>query len=136
MNRNEIATGRTPGYFCWRRCQRVFFSSFLCLCFRIFLRRFLMMEPIRSSTLTGPDLPGHTSARFYLLIGDEDIPQIDPRGQELRGHARRPKPQRLRSFRDGRDHAQAALTVFEDSEADARPFAVVHAHEQAVEDRE
>ena len=33
-------------YFCCRRCQRVFLSSFLCLCLRIFLRRFLMIEPI------------------------------------------------------------------------------------------
>jgi hypothetical protein len=35
--------GRQPAYF-WRRCQRVFFSSFLCFFFRIFLRRFLTTE--------------------------------------------------------------------------------------------
>jgi hypothetical protein len=38
-----------PGYFpCCRRCQRVFFRSFLCFFFRIFLRRFLTTEGKRS----------------------------------------------------------------------------------------
>ena len=36
------------GYFALR-CQRVAFSIFLCLCLRIFLRRFLMTEPNRSA---------------------------------------------------------------------------------------
>ncbi len=34
---------RAQRYF-WRRCQRVFLSSFLCFFFRIFLRRFLTTE--------------------------------------------------------------------------------------------
>jgi hypothetical protein len=29
----------------WRRSQRVFFRSFLCFFFRIFLRRFFSTEP-------------------------------------------------------------------------------------------
>jgi hypothetical protein len=33
------------GYAWARLAQRVFFSIFLCLCLRIFLRRFLITEP-------------------------------------------------------------------------------------------
>src|SRR5712692_5808166 len=36
---------RSPSYAWARRAQRVFLSIFLCLCLRIFLRRFLITEP-------------------------------------------------------------------------------------------
>src|SRR5713226_9353339 len=36
---------RRRSYAWARRAQRVFFSIFLCLCLRIFLRRFLITEP-------------------------------------------------------------------------------------------
>jgi hypothetical protein len=38
-----MADRRGSGYWV-RRCQRVFFRSFLCFFFRIFLRRFLTTE--------------------------------------------------------------------------------------------
>src|SRR3972149_6007447 len=48
---DHIRPARRPGrpagrrYLC-RRCQRVFLSALRCLCLLIFLRRFLMTEPI------------------------------------------------------------------------------------------
>ena len=38
-----------------RRCQRVFFSIFLCFFLRIRLRRFLMSDPMACATLVGAD---------------------------------------------------------------------------------
>src|SRR3990170_4465671 len=48
---DHIRPARRPGRligrrYLWRRCQRVFFSALRCLCLLIFLRRFLMTEPI------------------------------------------------------------------------------------------
>src|SRR5258706_6065463 len=41
-----LAGNREFGRYAWaRRCHRVFLSIFLCLCLRIFLRRFLITEP-------------------------------------------------------------------------------------------
>jgi|GEM_PF-5605850 len=37
-----------------RRFQRVLFSIFLCLCLRIFLRRFLITEPTKKQTSNKP----------------------------------------------------------------------------------
>ena len=46
--RNGRPGGRPSGYLpCWRRCQRVFFSSFLCFFLRMRLRRFLISDPMR-----------------------------------------------------------------------------------------
>jgi len=36
-----------------RRCQRVFFSIFLCFFLRMRLRRFLMSDPMACATLVG-----------------------------------------------------------------------------------
>ena len=51
----EFRIGSRPvpcGYRpCWRRCQRVFFRSFLCFFLRMRLRRFLIREPMREGTL-------------------------------------------------------------------------------------
>ena len=38
-----------------RRCQRVRFSIFLCFFLRMRLRRFLIKDPMRESSVMGPD---------------------------------------------------------------------------------
>ena len=48
---------------CWRRCQRVFFSSFLCFFLRMRLRRFLISEPMRRADTTRRPVATGTSGR-------------------------------------------------------------------------
>ena len=55
---------------CWRRCQRVFFNSFLCFFFRIFLRRFLTTE--------GKLRPFQSVRQGESLVGSEQVPQVHP----------------------------------------------------------
>ena len=48
--RRAAVVGYRP---CWRRCQRVFFNSFLCFFLRMRLRRFLISEPMTERTVPG-----------------------------------------------------------------------------------
>lgn len=45
------AAGSQVRYLPARRCQRVFFKSFLCFFFRMRLRRFLISEPMSGGTI-------------------------------------------------------------------------------------
>src|SRR5881397_3837372 len=61
---------------CWRRAQRVFFNSFLCFFFRIFLRRFLTTEGKLQV------LSFHTTAGSQSLVGSEQVAQVVPADPE------------------------------------------------------
>src|SRR5947208_4043464 len=81
---------------CWRRCQRVFFSSFLCFFFRIFLRRFLTSD-------------GKRCPFSWLLVRTEQIAEVHPLGAVALFEPNRPQSKRLRCLRDGRDQPEHAV---------------------------
>src|SRR5438094_9554345 len=70
-------------YACARRAHRVFLSIFLCLCLRIFLRRFLITEPnptpsaclIYRSRSGGESYrkPAYTRCRMYFTDAHEEL---------------------------------------------------------------
>ena len=88
--------GREGSYRpCWRRAQRVFFRSFLCFFFRIFLRRFLMSEPKLRT----------------LLIRSEQTPEVNTPGPQILVQTNGAQSKRLGRLCHGRHEPQDPLVL-------------------------
>src|SRR5712691_6455888 len=110
-----------------RRCQRVFFSSFLCFFLRIFLRRFLTTED-KLHVLS-------TNEEGQSLVGPEEVAQVHPPDAVVGVDPDRPELQRLRRVGDRGDEPDQVLAVrvLEDAQADAAPASVGETDEEPVE---
>ena len=93
-----------PADYCLR-CQRVFFSSFLCFFLRIFLRRFLTTEgklrPFDSPVSPQSVEEEAAGARRPVSVGAEEVSEVDAPHAETIVEANRTELEGLRRPLDG-----------------------------------